>query len=240
MLKFKIDTSDLDFSDVVEGLNNGIKAAQAEMVNLIDAEGRRLASQKLKSDRAKNHWNRGFRVAKYDDNTIIMSIDGLLANWMESGIDVGEISDKIMSGQRAEFNVGAAQKGKAFGEATGKKYVDVPIGKDANALGNIHSGRGGRGAINIRAFQNAAQVTKHITSSDYKSGQIKQKQVVQSRIKDVIKNIEPTTGQASYLVIRRVTEDSVWPKQPFPGAQVFTDLEDFVFDNIDHILERYI
>lgn len=239
MFKLKFDTSAFNAEDLIDGLKTAVKSATQAMIPLVEAEGRRLAKQRLFSGRAQGHWDKGFKVAAFDDNTIIVSIEGKLADWMESGIKVGEISDALMKGARAEHNTQQAQKGKAFGESSGKKYVDVPMPKDANAAGMIYTGPKGQ-KVNVQAFKNAAELSKAMTFSDYKSGQIKQKRILQSRVKDVIKMVEPKSKESSFLMIRRVTEDSVWPKTPFKGANIIPDLNRFVEDNIGDILGRYL
>lgn len=227
MFKFKFDTSDFDTSEIVEGFRSRFKAATAAMVADVNQEGRSYASTKLKV--GLGNWNKGFKVHKVNDDFYVVSVEGKLAGWMEDGIKAGEVSKAIMQGNRAEVN-----------KSEGKNYVDVPIMKDADAAGNMTLGKKGGPTVNVKAFANADQLMKNINASDWKRGGLKQKQVVQSRVKDIIKNVQPKTGKVSFLTIRRVTEKSTWPKSPFEGAKVLEHLDKYIDNNMDKILERFL
>lgn len=226
MFKFKFDTSDFDVSELVDGLQSRFKSATSAMMADIKQEGQRYAAQKLK--KGLGHWNKGFKMHKVTDDFYVISIEGQMASWMEDGMKAGEVSKAIMGGNRADSN-----------KAEGKDYVDVPIAKDADSAGNISLKKGGP-TINVKAFANADQLMKSINTSDWKKGGMKQKQVIQSRVKDIIKNVEPKTGAASYMTIRRVTAKSVWPKSPYSGAKVLEHLDQFIDSNFDKILARFI
>lgn len=227
MLKFKFDTTDFDTSEIVSGLKVRVQSAFSSMMAEVNQEGQRFASSKLK--KGLGNWRKGFKMHKVTDDLYLISVEGRLANWMEDGIKTGEVSKAIMSGNRAESN-----------KAEGKNYVDVPITKDADAAGNMSLGKKGGPTVNIKSFANADQLMKFINTSDWKRGGTTQKQVIQSRVKDIIKNVEPKTGKASYLTIRRVTDKSIWPKTPFGGAKVLEHLDKYIDANIDKILSRFI
>jgi hypothetical protein len=227
MFKFKFDASQISTSEIVDGFRIRFKSAMEALSGEVKQQGEIIAASKLKS--GLKHWNRGFKIHKVNDDLFVISVEGKLAKWMEDGIQVGEISDAIMKGNRAQHNKGE-----------GKNYVDVPIAKDADAAGDVTLGKKGGPKVNIRAFANADQLVKYINSSNYKQGGIKQKQVIQSRVKDIIKNVEPKTGETSYLTIRRVTEKSKWPSSPFKGAQVFEALDSYIDENVQGILERFL
>lgn len=225
MLKIKVDTSDLEFDDVLDGIKDRFKAAVASTVAQADTEAHRIANAKLKSASAKEHWNRGFKVDKISDDFYVVSVEGELSNWMEQGIDVGEVSRSILSGNRAEANRGE-----------GKNYVDVPIAKDADQAGNIRGTK-----INVQAFKSADDVMKFINTSDWKRGGIQKKQVIANRVQDIIKNTSPKSGKTSYMTIRRLSENSdPWPSTPYAGANVLQDLDAWLDQNFGSILERYL
>lgn len=223
-LKFQFD--DVTFDEVVEGLQSRFKAAVNATMEDAEQQAQSLASQRLKVGLQK--WMKGFKFHKVSDEFYVISVDGQLAMWMEEGIEPGEVSRSIMSGNRAEANKGE-----------GKNYVDVPIAKDADAMGNMTLGKKGP-KINVKAFANADQLMKNINASDWKRGGIKQKQVVASRVKDIIKNVDKGGAKASYMTIRRVTEGSQWPKSAFKGAHVLDDLGSHIEQNFDKILERFL
>lgn len=227
MIKFKIDSSNFNLDDVVEGLRNRFKSALAATMGTVEQEARNIAASKLRT--GLKNWNQGFKVEKVTDDMFLIVVEGQLANWMEDGIRVGEISDAIMKGNRAQHN-----------KAEGKNYVDVPIAKDADSAGNISLGKKGGPVVNVKAFKSADDLMKNINSSDYKKGGIKQKQVIANRVKDIIKNVEPKTNSASYLTIRRVSDKSKWPSSPFAGAKVLDKLDKYIDDNIGQIIERFI
>ena len=224
-LKFQFD--DVQFDEVVDGLRERFKAAVNATMEDAQQEAQLMAGQRLRVGLKK--WMDGFRFHKVSDEFYIISVEGQLASWMEEGIEPGEVSRSIMAGNRAEANKGE-----------GKNYVDVPIAKDADEMGNITLGKKGGPKVNVRAFANADQLMKYINASDWKKGGIKKKQVMASRVKDIIKNVEPTTGKTSYMTIRRVTPDSQWPKSPFKGAKVLDDLGLHIEQNFEKILERFL
>lgn len=226
MMKIKVDTSDIDTSELLEGVRTRFKTATNALMADVNQEAQRFAASKLKVGLKK--WQQGFKMHKVTDDFYIIAIDGQLANWMEQGIKTGEISKSIMQGNRATHN-----------KSEGKEYVDVPITKDADATGNITLGKKGP-AVNVKSFANADQLMKSINVSDWKRGGVKQKQIVQSRVKDIIKNTSPKSGKSSFLTIRRVTKDSVWPKNPFEGAKVLEHLDKYIDANFDKIMERFL
>lgn len=226
-MRLKLKFEDVKFDDVVEGLQARFKAAVNATMEDAQNEAKNIAGRKLKV--GLNKWLDGFRFHKVSDEFFIISIEGQIATWMEDGIKAGEVSKAIMSGNRAESNKGE-----------GKNYVDVPIAKDADSMGNISLGKKGSGKVNVQMFANADQMMKSINTSDWKKGGIKQKEVMHSRVKDIVKNVEPSSGKTSYMTIRRVTPTSVWPKSPFKGAKVLDALSMQIEQNFGKILERFL
>ena len=225
MLKIKVDISSLEFDDVLDGIKDRFTAAVASTVEQADTEAHRIANSKLKSASAKEHWNRGFKVDKVADDFYVVSVEGQLSNWMEQGIDVGEVSKAILGGNRAEANRGE-----------GKDYVDVPIAKDADSVGNI-----GGTKVNVKAFKSADDIMKFVNTSDWKRGGIQRKQVIANRVEDIIKNTSPKSGKTSYMTIRRLSDNSApWPATPFAGANVLQDLDSWIDQNFGSILERFL
>jgi hypothetical protein len=225
-MRLKLSFDGLDFTDVVDGIRSRFEAGVSAMMTEADSHAKLLASRKLKTGLSK--WLSGFKINKVNNDFYIISIDGKLANWMEDGMETGEVSKAIMSGNRADVN-----------RAEGKDYVDVPIAKDADAMGQISLGKSGP-KVSVAAFKDADAMLKSITTSDWKKGGVKKKQVMATRVQDIIKNVSPKSKKTSYLTIRRVTEDSVWPKSPFQGAKVLDDLGLYLENNFDKILERFL
>lgn len=227
MFKFKFDMSDFNTDDLVQGLKTRFSSATAALLDDANQEAHRYASQKLK--KGLSHISKGLSLHKVSDDFYIIAIEGMMANWMEDGMKAGEVSKSIMSGNRAASN-----------KAAGKDYVDVPISKDADSSGNISSGKSK--SVNVRAFANAEQLMKSINVSDWKKGGIKQKQVIQSRVRDIIKNVQPENKKASFMTIRRVTDKSKWPNSDsqFSGAKVLEHLDRYINDNFEKILERFL
>lgn len=226
-MRLKLKFDDVKFDDVVQGLQDRFKAAVNATMEDAQNEAQAMASRRLKVGLKK--WTDGFRFHKVSDEFYVISIEGQLAMWMEDGIQPGEVSRSIMAGNRAEANQGE-----------GKAYVDVPIAKNADEMGNISLGKKGGPKVNVAAFKDADAMMKHINSSDWKKGGIKKKQVLASRVKDIVKNVESKSGKASYMTIRRVTSNSQWPKSPFKGAKVLDDLGLHIEQNFGKILERFL
>lgn len=213
---------DIDERELADAFRARVDTALSATIAEAKQKGEDLAAQRLK--KGLKHWKRGFKVHKVDKSFYILSVEGKLADWMEDGIQTGEISKSIMSGNRIKHN-----------KKEGKNYVDVPIAKDADSLGNI-----GSSGINIKHFADADALMKHIKFSDYKRKGIKTEKRVVKRVEDIIQSTNPKTKTTQYMTIRRVTEDTIWPKTPFAGARVLDDLGLFIEQNFDKMLERFI
>lgn len=222
-MKLKIDL-DIDAEELIAGLAAGVRTA----TDLVYAEAvqhaKQLAAQKLGSSGQK-HWNEGFKAHKVNDDLWVISIEGKMASWMEDGIQTGEISKAIMNGNRASHN-----------KAEGKDYVDVPFLKDADASGNIKGTN-----VNVKAFADADSLVKNVKFSDYKNKSVKEEKRVISRVQDIIKSVNPQKQAAtSFLTIRRVTSESVWPSSPFKGAKILDDLDQFIDQRMSEILGKVL
>lgn len=213
---------ELDEKELADALRSRVSTALSASIVEAKQKGQELAAQRLR--KGLKHWERGFNVHKVDKSFYILSVEGKLSNWMEDGIQPGEISKSIMSGNRINSN-----------KKTGKNYVDVPIAKDADSMGNI-----GSSGVNVTHFADADAMLKHVKFSDYKKKGIRTENRIVRRVEDIIQSTKPKTNKMQYLTIRRVTSDSIWPKTPFSGARVLEDLGIFIEQNFDKLLERFI
>lgn len=219
-MQLKLDFQ-LNDNELIEGLKAELRKVAAKTMEATIAKAHELKNAKLGSSGSRN-WGQGFSSHKVDDDLYVIRIEGQLASWMEDGIQTGEISRAVMAGNRAQHN-----------KADGKKYVDVPFFKDADGAGNIKGT-----SLNVRAFADADSLVKSVKFSDYKKKSIREEKRVVSRIKDIIKSVDPSgTKPAGYLTIRRVSENSTWPKSPFPGAKIFEDLDQFIDQKFAEFLQ---
>lgn len=226
MIKFELDPSfiaELE-RDLNQGLRSTLNSAVASVAEGAKAEAGRIAKTKLK--RGLTFWERGFTVDKMGDGEWLISLTGKLANMMEEGFGVGEIKDMLLSGNRAKTNA-----------KTGKKYVDVPIGLDSDAV----TGKIGKSQLSVSQFKDADELLKSIKTSDWKKGGVKREQVITSRIKDIIQTRKKgqAKGDARFITIRRVSEKSKgWPANPFAGAHVFEQLDGYLERAFEESLDR--
>lgn len=221
-------TLQFDLGDILEEVTKGLQASLNATVASVAAQTRdealQMASRKLRS--GLKHWEKGFSVDKLDDGTWIISISGKLANMMEDGMAAGEIKKMLLNGNRFRTNA-----------AEGKRYVDVPIGLDANAM----TGKIGKTNIQVSHFKNAEELTKNISTSDWVKGGIKKEQRINKRIQDIIASKKTQKDPVSYLTIRRVSEKSQgWPTNPFAGAHVLDQLDAFLERAFEQSLESMI
>ena len=220
----------------IKEFTSGLEAELSKVLSFTAAEAtnkaREIAGRKLGKS-GREHWNRGFKSFKVNNEMHIIAIEGKLASWMEDGIKTGEISQAILQGNRAKYN-----------KAEGKNYVDVPFFKDADSVGNIR----GTG-VNVRAFADADSMIKSVKISDYKNKSVKEEKRVLSRVEDIIKSVDPErNNNTQYLTIRRVSPNSSpWPKTPFPGAKaifkgnsVSEELDNFIDKKFEEYLERVL
>lgn len=228
MLKFELDESTLrDLEEELhKGLNNSLNATIAAVAGGVQAEAVKIASSKLK--RGLTFWERGFSVDKIGEGEWLISLSGKLATMMEDGFGTGEIKRMLLNGNRAKTN-----------SENGAKYVDVPIGLNADSI----TGKIGKSEITVNRFKNADELMHSIRTSDWKRGGIKRERVISSRIADIIKTRKENQkkAEASFITIRRVSEKSKgWPANPFSGAHVLDKLDDYLERAFEENLERLI
>ena len=229
-MKLEFDL-DLEVKDLTSALESSIKAATAAVSQQAFNKGKELASSKLRQGLTK--WNKAYSF-KVSQDFYVIALEGKVANWIEDGARTGEISEAIMSGNRANFN-------KSLDPP--KEYVDVPMFR--SVAGGAIQGT----PVRVEMFRDAAALSRAITFSDWKKRSVKTRERTIRRVKypeeesrkmdSIIRSTAPS-GKTSYLSIRRVTEDSVWPSTPTKGARVFRDLEDYIDQNFGKILERII
>jgi hypothetical protein len=229
MLKLKFELSDFNEQEIVDAFKSQLNAATAATTEAVYARGKKLASQRLRN--GLKHWNSGYKFHKIEDGNYIITIEGKLAHLMEKDqIAAGEISDMILKGNRAKYN-----------KETGKRYVDVPMSRDADAAGNISV----KGDIyNVKQFKSADDLIKQFSQrpykfSDVKRGGVKIENRIVQRVKDVIKSVNPSNSSTQFLNIVRLSEGKKWPATPREGARVLDDLELEVSEIFDTMLSRY-
>lgn len=223
MLKFEFDLEEIT-REISSGLQAGLNLAMAATMDRTKAKAMELASKKLKG--GLKHWNQGFAVDKVADGVWIISMTGKLANMMEEGFGTGEIKKMLLEGNRAKANA-----------KDGKKYVDVPLALDADAK----SGAIGKTSVKVQHFKNADELIKNINVSDWKRGGIRQEKRITQRVQDVIKSRKTANSDAQFVTIRRVSEKSQgWPVNPFKGAHVFEELDNYLEKYFEESLESYL
>ena len=213
-LSFKLDLGDLE-RELVAGIKQKFDAAFEASANKADQEAQAYAASKLKSGLSK--WIDGYSFKRISKDMYVLAISGELADMMEDGIEVGQISKMIRSGNRWTHNV-----------AEGKDYVDVPM-PDNNVTVNFH-----KDADSLtKSFQ-----SKEIKLSDLKTGVRKETRLVK-RVNAMAIESRKTMNDPNpaFLSIRRVTKDSVWPKQKFQGAKSFEEAAKNFADNFTQMLE---
>lgn len=216
-MSFDVDLGNLE-QDLLRGIQSRFQSAFDSAAGMADSDAKEAAAGKLRGGLAK--WNEGYSFRKVSDTTYVMAISGELADMMEDGIDVGQISKMIMAGNRAKHNA-----------SEGKDYVDVPINLDHMAV-NFHKDADAM----MSSFKR-----KEVTLSDFKKGGVKKEDRFVARLKDsVIASKKEMGGDTSFLTIRRVTAKSVWPAKKFEGAKAFEAAAKKFADNFSRLLESSI
>lgn len=225
---------ELSADQLVSGFKEKLALIGSATASALYDRGRQLASQSFgRSGFAK--WNAGYKFNKIDDGIYVISVEGKLANMMEDGIKTGEISKMIMEGPRAQYNKG--QK---------KNYVDVPIGKDADSNGSI-SIQGQK--LQVQSFKSADDLMAAFSKPEKKQvkfsarpGVREEERIVQraKAVEGLIRSQKPNSTQTSYMVLRRVTENSTWPSSPYEGQDILGKLDLEVQKTFDTIVERLI
>lgn len=224
MIKLEFDI-DLTSDEILGGIQSNLDAAMAKTVSLTQAKAEQLAASKLKS--GLEHWTKGFKITRIDSGFWVLEVEGEMANMMEEGFAAGAIKEMLLNGNRARTNQAM----------TGKRYVDVPLKLNADAMtGNI-----GKTNVSVSQFKNADELLQSIKTSDWKRGGIKKEQRITQRVKDVIKTRKPTESASQFITIKRVSEKSTgWPTKPFDGAKVLDKLDDFLekafFESLNSLL----
>lgn len=214
-IKGKLNFSDKDLEKYVrDGFNSAVEKTVAKTANRIQEQ----AGSRLKGGMKK--WEKGFSIDQLSNDTFVLTLSGKLASMMEDGIGVGEISKMIMEGNRANYN-----------RAEGKNYVDVPIPKP-----EISS---------VQVFRDADSLMSHFSKKKVKFSDIKNKGVRQEdrqlrRVKDLIESKKTMDSDSQFLVIKRVTENSIWPARPFAGAKAFESGSTQIASDFEDILRKVL
>lgn len=225
---------ELSAEQLVSGFKEKLALIGSATASALYDRGRQLASQSFgRSGFAK--WNQGYKFSKIDDGIYVISVEGKLANMMEDGIKTGEISKMIMEGPRAQFN-----------KAQNKNYVDVPIGKDADSNGTI-SIQGQK--LQVQAFKSSDDLMAAFSKPEKKQvkfsarpGVREEERIVQraKAVEGLIRSQKPNSNQTSYMVLKRVTDESTWPSSPYQGQDILGKLDLEVQKTFDTIVERLI
>jgi len=223
MIKFEFDL-DLTAEEISEGLKSNLNAAVASTASQMQTKAHEIVEKRLKSGR--DLWKKGFQLNKVDDGFWVLSVEGKLANMMEDGFGAGEIKRMLLGGNRAKVNA-----------ETGKRYVDVPLAQDADAVtGNI-----GKTNIQVSQFKNADEMLKEVKMSDWKKGGIKKEQRIVKRIEDIIQTRKKNSSSTKFITIRRVSESSKgWPLTPYGGAKVLDELDFYLEKAFEDSLNKLL
>ena len=209
-----------NIDDLLEGLKAKTTQALAGTIAEINLKAHKQAESKL--DKGLKHWKDGFRIHPINDTTYLVSISGQLAMWMEDGIKRGDVSESIKSGNRARIN-----------KAQGKDYVDVPITRSADSF------EAAKATVRASAIRSADDTV--VKFSDFKNKTIKEARRDLTRVKDIIKSVDPQgKSQTKYMTIRRLGPDSVWPEHGFQGVKILDMIEKTVEKIFENNLRRIL
>lgn len=182
-------------------------------------------------------WSKGYKIDTIGDEGYLVTISGKLAEGIDRGWQPGEISRMIMNGNRAAFNKGE-----------GKNYVDVPISKDADSKGMFNIPEVGK--VKITHFRDASDVMAQF--SDRKGGITKAKRKTErakveglskeatKRVENLIKSTDPIKNKSKFLMIKRVTDSSQWPKTHKKGPEALNTVGKYFEQNFERILLEVI
>ena len=210
---FKL-TGDVDFiSDLEKEITDAAEQAVSDTIGKLESKMREKAGRNLSSG-SFDRWDKGFSVDEVANNTYVITLEGSIANIIDKGWKAGEISDNIMKGPRATYN-----------KAQGKDYVDVPIGVEKPAFLDA-DGLMSQFKKQSYRFSNSGQPGKPATrveSRETRRLNKKAQNQVEDRLKNIIESRKSLATPSKYLVIKRVNNNTQWPKSPIPGAGTFED-----------------
>jgi len=182
-------------------------------------------------------WSKGYKIEQLGEGEFLISISGKLAEGIDRGWNVGEISKMIMGGNRAKFNQGE-----------GKNYVDVPIGKDSDVQGMFNIPEVGR--VKIAHFKDAndmiakfSKKTGGIVEARRKTERAKIEGLSKEatkRVENLIKTTDPIKKKSKYVMIKRVTDDSIWPKTYKKGPEALEVVGRYFENNFDRIFSEVL
>jgi hypothetical protein len=236
---------DFNYKDLASELSSELDQALIEtktkLANEAYKEGFTHAHKKLGKS-GFSLWSKDYKIEPGNDGEFIISITGKLAEAIDRGWNVGEISKMLMDGPRASFNRGE-----------GKNYVDVPISKDADSKGMFNIP--GLGKVQVTKFKNAHDVEAQFSQG--RSGPPKTMQRIverakkenlaknatkdqQKAVQNLIKSTDPATKTTTHLMIKRVTDKSMWPKTHTKGPEALKIVGKYFEDNFDRILAEVL
>ena len=216
MLKISFDL-DVDIDSIREELQKQLDSANKRMIQETYQKGIELASSKLK--RGSKMWLQGFSLSK---DEYVLTLSGMPAKWIEDGAEVGEMSKYILNHGKT------AKTGK-----NGSTYKDIPLTDlkaSKDSVQHIKYNKSDKKithTVDIKRFKSADDFASAYSST----GKAK-------RVQDIIQNVD-TGGKAAYVTIKRISsKGKPWPRTPMKKADIFGDLEKFVVQNFDRIIDE--
>jgi len=231
MIKFEVD---FNIKELTDQLEYDLNLAVASTAAVAAQKARSEAANRLRS--GLKHWNRGFDLIKIREGEWALVISGKLANMMEDGFEPQEFKDMMLRGTRAKYNA-----------KSGKKYVDVPMALDDNALTGELSKTNVK--VNVQQFRDLDSLVTSFTKTENKKvttgHAVNMQRLIVKRGKEEIENIIKARSAANsknpmYLKIRRLTETSEWPDHPYKGAHIFESLDQVLEQIFEHNLNKFI
>ncbi|HMV01704.1 MAG TPA: hypothetical protein PLJ37_01130 [Chitinophagales bacterium] len=234
-INFRIRAEELGKS--FEGISAEVEAtlntAIAQLAQATYSEGIRLAQQRLKT--SKQDYIRSLNLYDIGNNIYIISLTGDQANYIENGWQSFDQKPGLLNGPKAKVS----KKGTIYNTIpfTHNPYSKAPLNEKGTQLRSD--------LLKVIKANNLDKIIQDATGSP--------RQGIVARLKNTgVRNLEglvkiqktyDKATQSKYISFRRVSENSPnssWIHPGYAGAHIFDDLEKYIDQQVDTIINAIL
>lgn len=232
-LKIRAEELGKTLDNLADQTKEILEGAIGQIAQATYSEGVRLAQQRLKT--TKQDYLNSFNLYELGDGIYVISLTGDHANSIEDGWAPFNMINGFLNGPKAKIS----KKGIIYNTIpfSYKPYSKAPLNEKSTQL---------RDAVKQVLKQNG--IDKILKGPDGTPLQGKVATILNTGIKELNglvkyqKTYDKAT-QSTYMTFRRVSErtlKSKWNHPGFGGAKIFPDLENYITEQVDRILNTVL
>ena len=234
-INFRLRAEELgkSFEGISQEVEATLNTAIAQLAQATYSEGIRLAQQRLKT--SKQDYIRSLNLYDIGSNIYVISLTGDQANYIEDGFQGFDQKPGLLNGPKAKIS----KKGTIYNTIpfTHNPYSKAPLNDKGTQLRSD--------LLKVIQANNLDKIIKDASGTP--------KQGIVARLKNTgVRNLEglvkiqktyDKATQSRYVSFRRVSENSPstsWIHPGYKGARIFDDLDKYVEDQVDVIINAIL